>query len=184
MTDHEAIRESTRYWLENTVIALNLCPFARREVVADRVRFRVTDSESEQALLNDLQHELQKLEENADIETTLLIHPGLLQDFCDYNDFLAVADGLLVDLGLESVYQIASFHPGYQFAETEANDAENYTNRSPWPMLHLLREASLTRAIDAYPDTDDIPQRNIEQMKAQGGARMRALLHDCYRAGS
>jgi hypothetical protein len=179
VNNHEAVSSSTRCWLENTVIGLNLCPFARRELESGRVRFAVTQADSEAALVAALHDELQRLEANANIETTLLIHPRVLQEFHDYNDFLAVADGLIVDLGLEGEYQVASFHPDYQFADTDADDVENYTNRSPYPILHLLREASLTRAVANYPDTDNIPRRNIEMTEKLGKEKMQALLNDC-----
>lgn len=178
--NQQAVVQATRKWVEDVVIDLNLCPFARRELVNDRIRFSVTEAQTPDALLSELQQELMKLVDDDSIETTLLIHPGVLQDFHDYNDFLAVADGLVEILELEGVIQIASFHPHYQFAGTAADAAENYTNRSPWPMLHLLREASLERAIAAYPDTDAIPQRNIERVKALGPTAMKALLASCH----
>ena len=177
----QAVIQATRRWVENVVVDLNLCPFARRELVADRVRFATTDAQTPDALLDDLQRELMKLVDDDSVETTLLIHPGALQDFHDYNDFLALADGLVEILELEGVIQIASFHPHYQFAGTAADAAENYTNRSPYPMLHLLREASLERAIAAYPGTDTIPQQNIERLEAMGEAAMKALLATCLR---
>ena len=114
-----------------------------------------------------------------ELETTLLIHPAVLSDFLDFNDFLGQADELLRRSGLEGVFQLASFHPHYQFAGTAPEDAENYTNRSPYPVLHLLREASLEAAIERYPDTADIPERNIERMESLGSARLKALLDDC-----
>jgi len=175
----QAVIQATRQWVENVVVDLNLCPFARRELVNNRVRFAVTEARTTDALLGGLQQELMKLVDDDSIETSLLIHPGVLQDFHDYNDFLAVADGLVDILELEGVIQIASFHPHYQFAGTTADAAENYTNRSPYPMLHLLREASLERAIAAYPDTDAIPQRNIERVEALGQDAMKALLAAC-----
>ncbi len=177
--NQQAVIQATRQWVETVVVDLNLCPFARRELVNNRVRFAVTEARIPDALLGDLQQELMKLVDDDSIETTLLIHPGVLQDFHDYNDFLAVADGLIEILELEGVIQIASFHPHYQFAGTTADAAENYTNRSPWPMLHLLREASLERAIAAYPDTDAIPQRNIERVEALGEAAMKTRLAAC-----
>lgn len=181
--NQQAVIQATRSWVENVVIDLNLCPFARRELVNNRVRFAVTEAQTEDALLSELQQELMALVDDDSIETTLLIHPGVLQDFNDYNDFLAMADGLVDLLELEGVIQIASFHPHYQFAGTAEDAAENYTNRSPWPMLHLLREASLERAIDAYPDTDAIPQRNIERVEALGQAAMKSLLAACHPKG-
>lgn len=162
------IESATRQWLEDVVIGLNLCPFARKELVNNRIRFVVSLADSEEALLMALQQELVFLNENPATETTLLIHPDLLTDFDDYNDFLAAADGLLELLELEGVYQVASFHPDYRFADTGPEDAENYTNRSPFPMLHLLREDSVARAVDSHPDPDSIPERNIALMQQLG----------------
>lgn len=167
---------ATRKWVEDVVVGYNLCPFAKRELVRKRVRFVVSEAETEDELLQALHSELQRLEDEPEIETTLLIHPGVLQDFGPYNEFLDAADGLLAYLDMEGVYQIASFHPDYQFAGTEPDAAENYTNRSPFPMLHLLREASLEAAIDSYPDVDGIPQRNIELMNELGSEKMRSIL--------
>lgn len=175
----QAIIDTTRQWVEKVVIDLNLCPFARRELVNNRIRFTVTAAQTPDALLMELQQELLRLADDDSIETTLLIHPEVLRDFPDYNDFLDVADGLVQLLELEGVLQIASFHPQYQFAGTTENAVENYTNRSPWPMLHLLRESSLERAIASYPDTADIPARNIERVEGLGLAAMEALLASC-----
>ena len=170
---------ATRKWVEDVVVGYNLCPFAKRELVRNRLRFVVSEAETEDDLLQALHSELQRLEDEPEIETTLLIHPGVLQDFGPYNEFLDAADGLLAYLDMEGVYQIASFHPDYQFAGTEPDAAENYTNRSPFPMLHLLREASLEAAIDSYPDVDGIPQRNIELMNELGSEKMRSILRSC-----
>ncbi len=170
---------ATRKWVEEVVVGYNLCPFAKRELVRNRVRFVVSEAETEDELLQALHSELQRLEDEPEIETTLLIHPGVLQDFGPYNEFLDAADGLLAYLDMEGVYQIASFHPDYRFAGTEPDAAENYTNRSPFPMLHLLREASLEAAIDSYPDVDGIPQRNIELMNELGSEKMRSILRSC-----
>ena len=152
---------STRKWVEDVVVGYNLCPFAKRELVRNRVRFVVSEAETEDELLQALHSELQRLEEEPD------------------NEFLDAADGLLSYLDMEGVYQIASFHPDYQFEGTEPDAAENYTNRSPFPMLHLLREASLEAAINSYPDVDAIPQRNIELMEKLGAERMRKILVSC-----
>ena len=170
---------ATRKWVEEVVVGYNLCPFAKRELVRNRVRFVVSEAETEDELLQALHSELQRLEDEPEIETSLLIHPGVLQDFGPYNEFLDAADGLLAYLDMEGVYQIASFHPDYQFAGTEPDASENYTNRSPFLMLHLLREASLEAAIDSYPDVDGIPQRNIELMNELGSEKMRSILRSC-----
>jgi len=179
MSENKVIN-ATRKWVEDVVVGYNLCPFAKRELVKNRVRFTVTNAGNEDDLLQALHAELQRLEDEPEIETTLLIHPDVLQDFYAYNEFLDAADALLAYLELEGVYQIASFHPDYQFAETELGAAENYTNRSPYPMLHLLREASLEAAIDGYPDVDGIPDRNIALMNELGAEKMRAVLAGCF----
>lgn len=155
---------------------MNLCPFAKRELVKESVRFTTTRETTESELLLVLENELALLNENPKIETTLLIHPYVLEDFVDYNFFLGEADRLLVKMELEGVFQIASFHPDYRFEGTAKDDAENYTNRSPFPTLHLLREDSLEQAIDAYPDVDDIPNRNIEHMNSIGTKQLKAML--------
>ena len=177
--ESEAIAYVVRRWVEDLVVGLNLCPFAGRELVKNRVRFIVTEATTEEQLLAALENELSLLNDDAAVETTLLIHPDVLQDFFDYNQFLDTAERLLVRTELEGVYQVASFHPDYQFAGTAADDAENYTNRSPYPLLHILREASLARSIADYPDVEQIPVRNIEQMKSLGREKLRALIQGC-----
>ena len=166
---------TVRRWLESVVIELNLCPFAKRELINDRVRFAETDARTEVQLLQALEAELERLVGDASIETTLLIHPQVLADFADYNQFLELADGLLLQMELDGVFQIASFHPDYQFADTHPDDAENYTNRSPFPLLHLLREESLARAIEHTPDVDQIPIRNIQTMNELGTEELKHL---------
>ncbi len=174
-TNEEQIRV-VRQWVEDVVVELNLCPFAKRELIADRVRFVVTDATSEDELLETLAFELEFLGSTPSIETTLVIHPHVLGDFSLYNQFLDNADRLLVALKLEGVFQVASFHPDYQFADTKADNAENYTNRSPYPVLHLLREESLERVIASTPDIDQIPKRNIETMNRVGTESLRSML--------
>ena len=170
----EQIVADTRRWLERAVIGLNLCPFAKAVHVKQQVRYVVSEATDEEALLADLLHELRLLaDSDADqIETTLLIHPQVLGDFLDYNEFLDVADAAVPELGLDGVLQVASFHPDYQFADTHRNDIENYTNRSPYPTLHLLREDSVERAVEAFPEASDIFEKNI--------ATLRALGHDAW----
>ena len=180
MEDEQLVR-SVQKWVESLVVELNLCPFAKRELTKNRVRFVVTTATNEEQLLKALQRELELMNDLPAIETTLLIHAKVLQDFYDYNEFLGVADGLLVQMGLEGIYQVASFHPDYQFGGTEPDDVENYTNRSPYPMLHLLREDSLSEAIDNYPEVDLIPERNIDCMNEQGLEKMQTLLNACLK---
>ena len=171
----DKVISTVRDWLESVVIELNLCPFAKRELVNDRVRFAETDATNEVQLLQALEAELERLSANDSIETTLLIHANVLADFENYNQFLGLADGLLVQMELDGVFQIASFHPHYQFADTQPDDAENYTNRSPFPLLHILREESLSRAVEHTPDVDQIPIRNIEKMNELGAQKLKLL---------
>jgi hypothetical protein len=176
----EQIIAATRCWLERSVIGLNLCPFAESVYRADRVRFRVSEQRSARALLEELRFELTGLHaaDPLSCETTLLIHPWVLADFIEYNDFLEVCEATIVELELEGELQVASFHPRYQFAGTQPQDIENYTNRSPYPMLHILREASIERAVAALPDTDEIYRRNIRTLRELGHAGWERLWRD------
>jgi hypothetical protein len=176
----DAIIAVVQRWVEAVVVDLNLCPFAKRELAKNRIRFAVTPSQTEQQLLLALHDELERLNSDSSVETTLLIHPNVLQDFHDYNRFLGDADELLLGMELEGVYQIASFHPDYRFEGTGPGDAENYTNKSPYPMLHAIREESLERAIADYPDVEQIPARNIELMNTLGCDKLRTLLRACF----
>ncbi len=176
---HSQTIASARQWVETVVVGLKLCPFANRVLEDGQVRFAVTEAENEAELLVALRSELNLLTSDAAVETTLLIHPRTLLDFYDFNDFLQIADDLLTDLALQGIVQIASFHPDYQFGGTAPDDVQNYTNRSPNPMLHLIREDSLARAIGAYPDVAQIPTRNVALMQSMGSAKARALLARC-----
>lgn len=160
----------TRRWLERAVIGLNLCPFAKAVHVKQQVRFVLSDARDAEALLQQLHDELLWLQavDPQQTDTTLIVHPHVLGDFLDYNDFLDLADGLVAELGLEGEIQVASFHPHYQFAGTAPDDVGNCTNRSPWPTLHLLREASVERAVAAFPDPDAIVERNIATLETLG----------------
>ena len=162
--------EATRQWVENIVIGLNLCPFARAPYIKQRVRFRVSAAQTEDELVADLAEELGFLAaaDAEGTETTLLIHPLVLRDFMDFNDFLDIADATVQALGLEGELQVASFHPDYQFADAASDAIENCTNRSPFPTLHLLRESSIDRAIESVEDTDEIYRRNIETLRGLG----------------
>lgn len=168
---------ATKLWLEKAVIGLHLCPFAASPYLSDRVRYRVSDQRSDVGLLDDLTHELQALQaaDPSICETVLLIHPHVLADFGQYNEFLAECDALLTRLGMDGELQIASFHPAYQFAGTAAQDVGNYTNRSPYPMLHLLREASITRAVATFPGIDEIGITNIQTLRRLGHEGWRRL---------
>ncbi|MGZ3236481.1 MAG: DUF1415 domain-containing protein [Burkholderiaceae bacterium] len=168
--DKQEILSTTKAWLEKAVIGLNLCPFAKAVHVKDQIRYAISEAQTPEALLSELIDELKLLNESdsAEVETTLLIHPHALTDFLDYNDFLEVADAALDDLDLVGIIQIASFHPQYQFAGTSADDIDNFTNRSPYPILHLLREASIERAVEAFPDASQIFDKNIETLRRIG----------------
>lgn len=168
---------ATRLWIERAVLGLNLCPFARAPYQKDRVRIVVSTASNEEGLLLDLCEELQRLavSDEADVETTLLVHPDLLSDFLDFNDFLGLADSALEEMNLAGELQVASFHPEYEFADAPAGDVANYTNRSPFPTLHLLRESSIDRAVESMEDTDVIYERNIERLRALGVEGWRAL---------
>jgi len=161
---------ATRGWLERDVIGLNLCPFAAAVHDAGQIRYVVSDAESPVALRDHLIEEILFLNaaDATQIDTTLLIHPRVLGDFLEFNDFLDVAEDTLRQLGLDGVIQIASFHPDYQFAETTPEDVTNRTNRSPYPTLHLLRESSVERAVAEHPDVSEISRRNIETMRRLG----------------
>lgn len=172
--------EHTRQWLEKAVIGLNLCPFARAPYVQDLVHFEVSSARTPEALLDHLVMALQELAAMpAEVrETTLLIHPWVLTDFEDYNDFLAVADHALTVLDLEGVIQIASFHPHYRFADTAPEAIDNYSNRSPYPILHLLREDSVAWAAERMADPDEIYRNNISRLRALGKEGWRDLWRD------
>lgn len=161
---------ATVQWLERAVIGLNLCPFAKAVHVKKQIRYVVSHATTPEALAEDLIRELELLAQSPaeKIETTLLIHPYVLDDFLDYNDFLDVADATLDELDLADDFQIASFHPRYQFAGTQPDDLENYTNRAPYPTLHLLREASVEQAVMAFPEAAKIFDKNIETLNNLG----------------
>ena len=162
--------EQTRHWLEQAVIGLNLCPFAKAVHTRGQIRWVESSATDVQGLMSDLVHELQLLAaaDPEAVDTTLLVHPQVLGDFLDYNDFLDLTDAALEELGLDGVLQIASFHPQYQFEGTEPDDAENLSNRSPHPTLHLLREDSVDRAVASFPEAEMIYERNIQSLRALG----------------
>ena len=160
----------TRRWLEQIVIGLNLCPFAKAVYVKDQVRFVLSDATTVEALVEELAEELVLLRDTPaeQIDTTLIVHPDVLTDFLDYNDFLDNADAAIEALDLQGILQVASFHPQYQFAGVAPDDVSNYTNRAPYPTLHLLREDSVERAVAAFPNPDVIVERNIETLDKLG----------------
>lgn len=168
--DDEEIVAATRRWLERAVIGLNLCPFAKAVYVKEQVRYVVSPARTPESLLETLMNELQDLADTdpEKTDTTLLIHPFVLNDFLDFNEFLDVADAAVEDMSLDGELQVASFHPDYQFADTDRNDISNYTNRAPYPILQLLREDSIDRAVEAFPEAEEIFEKNIETMEKLG----------------
>ena len=170
--------EATQSWLDKAVIGLNLCPFAKAVQAKGQIRWVLSEATDPKARLAELMHELQLLAaaDPQQIDTTLLIHPQVLTDFLDYNDFLDVADAALEELGLDGELQIASFHPQYQFADTDVDDVGNLSNRSPFPTLHLLREDSIERAVAAFPEAEAIYERNIETLEKLGADGWQKLL--------
>ena len=171
------ILAATRIWLEKAVIGLNLCPFAKAVYVKNQVRLVVSRARHADDLLEELDRELDLLVATPadEIDTTLLIHATLFDDFLDFNDFLEVADGVVEEHALEGVIQLASFHPRFQFDGTEPDDISNYTNRAPFAMLHLLREASVEKAVEAFPEAEAIFEENIKTLEKLGHAGWKAL---------
>lgn len=175
--NEDQVIAATREWLEKAVIGLNLCPFAKAVYVKNQVRIVVSAAKHLDGFLEDLDRELDFLAaaDPDDVDTTLLIHPALFPDFLDFNDFLQLADAAVEEHGLEGIVQIASFHPQFQFEGTEPDDMGNYTNRAPFPTLHLLREASIERAVAAFPEAEKIYERNIATLEALGQTGWNAL---------
>jgi len=178
--DEAKVLADTRRWLEKAVIGLNLCPFAKAVYVKEQVRFVVSDATTPEQLVEQLGEELVLLRDTPaeQVDTTLLVHPLVLGDFLDYNDFLDQGDALVEALELDGILQVASFHPGYQFADSRPDDIENYSNRAPYPILHLLREDSVSRAVDAYPDADVIVERNYATLRRLGHEGWQKLFAD------
>ena len=173
----EQVLEKTRHWLEAAVIGLNLCPFAKAVYVKNQVRLVVSKARHADDLLEELDRELDLLVATpaSEIDTTLLIHPTLFGDFLDFNDFLEVAEGVVDEHELEGVIQLASFHPQFQFDGTELEDISNYTNRAPFAILHLLREGSVERALEAFPQANAIFEANIATLEKLGHAGWKSL---------
>jgi hypothetical protein len=171
----------TRAWVDRAVIGLNLCPFARAVQVKGQVRYVLSNARDAEALLADLCREMLHLVDTEPVQTdtTLIVHPQVLNDFGDYNDFLDLADAALTQLNLDGVLQVASFHPRYTFAGTDEDDVTNATNRSPYPTLHLLREDSVDRAVAAFPEAEAIFEKNVETLETLGDEGWAALQSQC-----
>ncbi|NOQ15772.1 MAG: DUF1415 family protein [Methyloprofundus sp.] len=174
----EKISAQTKYWVEHVVIGLNFCPFARPVFEQDKIHYQVSDAQSLECCLEDLITEVERLDKKNAIETTLLIYENSLYDFDDFLDVVEIANDLMIERGYEGVYQLASFHPDYCFADSDEDDPANYTNRSPYPMLHLIREQSLEHALTHYKDPEKIPETNVHLAKELGLKKMQSLLED------
>jgi len=170
----------TKRWIEAFVIGLNFCPFAQKPYRTDKIRYVLSEATTVEQLFEELMQELLLLQKTprTQVETTLLIHPQVLTDFHEYNDFLAIAENAVEELQLDGILQIASFHPDYQFAESLPNAVDNYTNRSPFPMLHLLREDSISEAVAHYPEVELIPERNVSTLRKLGLSTVQRKLDD------
>jgi|TARA_B110000908_G_scaffold158850_1_gene200419 hypothetical protein len=164
MSDNETIITAVKQWLEKTVIGLQLCPFAKSVFDADKIRYTVSNSRDTEALMLELHDELKRLDDVPELETTLIIINQQLSDFEAFNQTLDYIDDMLDQYGWSGIFQVASFHPYYQFADTKIDDRENWTNRSPYPIFHILRESSLELAIESFPSIVDLPQENIKRM--------------------
>lgn len=180
--DPATIITQTRCWLESVIIDFNFCPFAKREFVKDSIRYTVSEQTDLAMALQVVADECQQLDQQPQTETTLLMFSRGFSEFNDFLELIDMADQLIDQLGYRSTYQLAHFHPDYCFAGSTDEDAANYTNRAPWPTLHLLRETSLQRAIDTYPDTSRIPYINIEKARELGKAILQARLQHCMDA--
>ena len=180
MISNETVINQTRKWITDVIVACNFCPFAARVLKPGKIHFEVTENADLQTSLEALGQCFNKLDTDESIETLLLIFPDSHKVFDDYLELVELSEALLENQGYEGIYQIASFHPEYLFAGSTNNDPANYTNRSPYPMLHLLREESVSRAIDSYPDTEKIPDRNIKYANQKGLLYMQQLWASCF----
>lgn len=178
-TDEQVIEE-TRAWLLNVVIGCNFCPFAAREFKRNAIQYTLVRTSDKHALLTSLALEFERLDNQPEVETSLLILPGQFNAFNDYLNLIDLCQDLLEEEGREGIYQIASFHPAYLFAGSDDKDPANYTNQSPYPMIHILREESLTRVLEKYPDPESIPENNIAFARKQGLAKMKDLWTSCF----
>ena len=181
MTD-ETIISHTKKWITDVVVACNFCPFAAREVKRGSIHYEVLHNAGADNCMEAALKIMQLMDEDKDVETALLILPNDFESFEDYLDLVETAEALLEENDYEGIYQVASFHPQYMFAGAGADDPSNYTNRSPYPMLHFLREESVSKAVDGHPGIDDVPFKNIEFAKEKGLTYMQQLLAQCMLA--
>ncbi|MCK5002880.1 MAG: DUF1415 domain-containing protein [Gammaproteobacteria bacterium] len=177
--DDQAIIDQTQCWVKNVIIGHDFCPFAKRELERESIRFSVNRSTDLESALQAVIDECVHLDNNDATETTLLMFAEAFKSFDDYLELVELGQALLDDQGYEGTYQLASFHPDYCFADAEQNDAANYTNRSPYPMLHLIREASLEQALKHHSDPESIPERNVEYARELGLEEMKRQLEAC-----
>ncbi len=182
MTADQQVISQTEYWLSSVIIECNFCPFAKRELDRGSIRYSVIEDKKLEVCLHSIIDECVFLDGNDATETTLLIFPNAFTEFDDYLQLVEMAEDLIVQQGYESIYQLASFHPDYIFSDSKSDDAANYTNRSPYPMLHIIREASLEKALESYPEPERIPERNVEHARHLGLETMQAKLKACYNA--
>ncbi len=178
--NHDAVVQQVQAWLQQVVVGLNLCPFAAAPMRRQQIRYRVVSEQGEEAILEALAAELHYLHSQPELETSLLILPDQLSDFADYNQFLDWVDALIAGAGWEGVFQVASFHPDYCFAGAAEDDVENWTNRSPYPLLHLIREDRLEAMLDRYPNADAIPETNMETLRNLSADQRRQLFPHCF----
>jgi len=180
---NKEIESKVKDWLENVVIGFNLCPFARKPYLKNSIRIMIDETTVVDDIYLSLLKEIDTLDKQNvnELETTLLVVPNVLASFEDYNDFLFSVNELIKSLDREGVYQVASFHPEYQFAGTDINDVENFTNRSPYPIFHLIREDSLSEALESYPNPESIPERNIKKMKSLSSSQLKQYFSWCYK---
>ena len=179
MPERQTLIDNTKKWIQDVVIGCNFCPFAAKEVKQGTVRYHVEEDDDLNACLQVFLNECELLDTNPEIETTIIILPIGFDEFEDYLDLVECAEEILEENGYEGTYQVATFHPNYCFEGEEADDASNFTNRSPYPMLHILREESVERALERYPDAEGIPQRNIDFARTKGSAYMKMLRDAC-----
>ena len=183
MKNDQAIINQTECWVKTIIIGHNFCPFAKRELESESIRYSVNHSTDLESALKAVIDECVYLDDNDGTETTLLIFPEAFESFNDYLEVVELGQALLEDQGYEGIYQFASFHPDYCFADADQNDAANYTNRSPYPMLHLIREASMEKALEKYPEPEKIPERNVEYARELGLDEMKRQLDACCKLG-
>ena len=180
-TEQQLVKQ-TKTWLETVIVGYNFCPFARRELELGTIHYCVIPDKDIAGCLEALMLECYRLDKDKTIETTLVIYPYGFEQFDDYLGLVEIAEDLLIEQGYEGIYQLASFHPSYCFADAEHNDPANYTNRSPAPMLHLIREDSIEVALKSYPQPEKIPQKNIDLARRLGETKMKQMLHACCKS--